>query len=139
MISATLHRIMNVPLEAIGKLDNEGVATGLTKIVYDLGLITEQAAKNAEMMNIPILNALNNSVEVMSKALNEGLIKVNQLIDLNFLGLNLGLNPTYKIWDLSGEEMKVYLPLMIIPILAVVTTWFSMKVSLWTAPKRKDR
>ena len=138
MISAPLHRIMNVPLEAIGKLDNEGVATGLTKIVYDLGLITEQAAKNAEMMNIPILNALNNSVEVMSKALNEGLIKVNQLIDLNFLGLNLGLNPTYKLWTLSADEMKIYLPLIIIPILAVVTTWLSMKVSQWTAPNRKQ-
>lgn len=138
MISAPLYRIMNVPLEAIGKLDGDGVATGLTKIVYDLGLITEQAAKNAEMMNIPILNALNSNVEVMNKALNEGLIKVNQLIDLNFLGLNLGLNPTYKVWTLAGDDLKTYLPLLIIPILAVITTWLSMKVSQWTAPNRKQ-
>ncbi|MDD4717391.1 MAG: YidC/Oxa1 family membrane protein insertase [Eubacteriales bacterium] len=138
MISAPLVRIMGVPLDAIGKLSNDGTATGLTKIVYDLGLMTEQAAKNAEMMNIPIVNALNNSVEVMSKALNEGLIKVGQLIDLNFLGLNLGLNPTYKPAVLFGDEMGTYLPLLIIPILSVVTTWFSMKVSQWTAPNRKQ-
>ncbi len=138
MISAPLHRIMNVPLEAIGTLGKDGTATGLTKIVYDLGLMTEQAAKNAQMMNIPIVNALNNSVEVMSKALDQGLIKVNQLIDLDFLGLNLGINPTYKPAMLFGEEMGTYLPLLIIPILAVVTTWFSMKVTQWTAPNRKQ-
>jgi YidC/Oxa1 family membrane protein insertase len=141
IISAPLVHITGVAKESIGKLvvDN-GVTTvtGLTKIVYDMGLMTESAAKNAEMMNIPIVNALNENAAVLSQALNEGLIKVGQLIDLNFLGLNLGLNPTYKPDVLFGNEMSTYLPLLIIPILAVVTTWTSLKVSQWTAPNRKQ-
>jgi len=142
IISAPLVHIMGVSTEQIGKLvDVNGVktATGLTKIVYDLGLMTEAAAKSANIMNIPIVNALNDSVEVLSKALSQGLIKVGQLIDLDFLGMNLGLNPTYKPDILFGKDtMAKYLPLLIIPILAVITTWASLKVSQWTAPNRKQ-
>ncbi|MHB8961606.1 MAG: YidC/Oxa1 family membrane protein insertase [Saccharofermentanales bacterium] len=142
IISAPLVHIMGVSAETIGKLteaDGVKTVTGLTKIVYDLGLMTDLQAKNAQMMNIPIVSALNSSVEVLGKALNEGLIKVGQLIDLDFLGLNLGLNPTYKPDMLFGAETRaIFLPLIIIPILAVVTTWLSMKVSQWTAPNRRQ-
>ncbi len=141
IISAPLVHIMGVPADAVGKLvtaNGTTTVTGLTKIVYDLGMMTEAQAKNAELMNIPIINALNSSVEVLGKALHEGLIKVGQLIDLHFLGLNLGINPSYKPSVLFGSEMGTYLPLLAIPILAVVTTWMSMKVSQWTAPNRKQ-
>lgn len=143
IISAPLVHIMGVSTDAIGKLvDVNGVktATGLTKIVYDMGLMNETAAKSADIMNIPIVNALNDSVEVLSKALSQGLIKVSQLIDLDFLGMNLGLNPTYKPDILFGKDtMSMYLPLLLIPILSVVTTWLSLKVSQWTAPNRKQQ
>lgn len=133
IISAPLVHIMGVKAADIGN-----ASSGLAKIVHDMGLMTDAAAKNAGMMNIPIINAMNDNVEVLSKALSQGLIKVNQLIDLNFLGMNLGLNPTYKPALLFGEQMSVYLPLLIIPILAVATTWASLKVSQWTAPNRKQ-
>lgn len=143
IISAPLVHIMGVSVEQIGKLvEKDGVktATGLTKIVYDMGLMPEAAAKQADIMNIQIVNALNDSVEVLSKALSQGLIKINQLIDLDFLGMNLGLNPTYKPDMLFGKEtMSTYLPLLIIPILAVITTWLSLRVSQWTAPNRKQQ
>ncbi len=142
IISAPLVHIMGVSTAAIGTfVETNGVktVTGLTKILYDLGLMDAAAAKNAGMMNIPIVNALNDNVEVVSKALSQGLIKVNQLINLDFLGMNLGLNPTYKPSLLFGSEMSSYLPLLIIPILAVVTTWLSLKVSQWTAPNRKQQ
>lgn len=142
IISAPLVHIMGVSVAAIGSLiDKDGVktVTGLTKIVYDAGLMTEISAKNAAIMNIPIVNALNDNVEILTKALNQGLIKIGQLIDFNFLGLNLGLNPTYKPAILFGPEMSKYLPLLIIPVLSVVTTWLSLKVSQWTAPNRKKQ
>lgn len=142
IISAPLVHIMGVSTEAIGTFaEANGIktVTGLTKIVYDMGLFaSDAAAKNTGMMNIPIVNALNDSVAVLTQALSQGLIKINQLIDLNFLGMNLGLNPSYKPADLFGDQMSTYLPLIIIPILSVVTTWMSLKVSQWTAPNRKQ-
>lgn len=138
IISAPLVHIMGISADAIGKFAEKGASTGLTKIVYDLGMLTDNEAKNTLMMNIPIANALNDSVAVLSKALSEGLIKVNQLIDFEFLGMNLGLNPTYKPDILFGPLMSRYLPLLAIPILAVITTWASLKVSQWTAPNYKQ-
>lgn len=138
IISAPLVRIMGVSVEAIGQAPKGGVATGLTKIAQDLGFMTSAQISNSQMMNIPIVNALNNSVVAMTEALNQGLIKVDQIIDLKFLGLNLGVSPTYKPGVLFGAERSTYLPLIIIPILAVVTTFLSMKVSQWTAPNRKQ-
>ncbi len=142
IISAPLVHIMGVSAEKVGTLveaNGEKVVTGLTKIVYDMGLIGDAAAKSSTIMNIPIINAMNDHVEVLSKALSQGLIKVNQLIDLNFLGMNLGLNPSYNPSVIFGSEMSTYLPLLIIPILSVVTTWLSLKVSQWTAPNRKQQ
>ncbi|MHB1484560.1 MAG: YidC/Oxa1 family membrane protein insertase [Saccharofermentanales bacterium] len=141
IISAPLVHIMGVSVAAIGTFaDKSGVqtATGLTKIVHDAGMMTDAAAKNSALMNIPIVNALNENVAVLTQALNQGLIKIGQLIDFNFLGMNLGLNPTYKPAVLFGPEMSKYLPLLVIPILSVVTTWLSLKVTQWTAPNRKQ-
>ncbi|MFZ5987481.1 MAG: YidC/Oxa1 family membrane protein insertase [Bacillota bacterium] len=50
-------------------------------------------------------------------------------IDLEFLGLNLGLVPKFNPSDLFGPEMAQYLPLLIIPILAVITTYLSTKMA----------
>ncbi|MDQ2086012.1 YidC/Oxa1 family membrane protein insertase [Herbivorax sp. ANBcel31] len=50
------------------------------------------------------------------------------LIDFNFLGLNLGINPTIDTELLFGPEMATYLPLLLIPLLACITTYFSTKM-----------
>lgn len=54
-------------------------------------------------------------------------VKFN-LIDFDFLGINLGMVPTLSRDLLFGAEMGTYLPLLIIPFLACLTTYFSSKV-----------
>lgn len=51
-----------------------------------------------------------------------------ELIDFNFLGINLGMVPTLNKGLLFGAEMGTYLPLLIIPLLACTTTYFSSKL-----------
>lgn len=63
----------------------------------------------------------------------EHLITRNEIINLNFLGLNLGKIPTLNTELLFGPESSVYLPLLILPILGVITTFISAKLSV---PKR---
>lgn len=50
------------------------------------------------------------------------------LIDFNFFGINLGMVPTINRELLFGSEMSTYLPLLIIPVLACVTTYISSKL-----------
>ena len=134
-----VYRIISAPLVHISGVPIENITgeNGLGKIASELGLISENVLKQIERMNIPIVNALNDSPAFLSRALTEGLIKIDQLLDLRFLGMNLGLNPTWKPELLFGDQMSVYLPLIVIPILSVTTTFLSMKITQWTAPNRK--
>ena len=54
--------------------------------------------------------------------------------------MNLGLTPQWKPAILFGPESSTYIPLLVIAILAVVTTFLVSKASEWTNPQlRKIR
>ena len=146
IISAPLIHMMGVAKEAIGTASIDKAtgliaesSSGIAKILFQMKLITETQAQQAEMFNLPVIEALRTSAEAMSQAVSAGFIKAEQLLSLNFLGMNLGLIPTYDTSKLFGAEIGTWLPLMVIPILAVVTTWLSMKVSQSTMPNAKSK
>lgn len=59
------------------------------------------------------------------------LMKPTELISLKFLGLNLGLVPKYDPNILFSSTLGgQYLPLLILPLLAVATTFISTKISM---------
>lgn len=60
------------------------------------------------------------------------LIRPDQILNLKFLGLNLGKKPTLNTGLLFGPEMATYLPLLIIPILAVILTFYSQQLQMGT-------
>ncbi len=60
----------------------------------------------------------------------ENLIKPNEIINMNFLGLHLGVTPSYNPATLFGPDAAIYLPLLLIPILAVITTFLSSKLTM---------
>ena len=61
-------------------------------------------------------------------------LKAAELVDMRFLGLNLGKIPTFK-WDIISSDMATYLPLLIIPVIAVIATYLSARM---TMPKQED-
>jgi YidC/Oxa1 family membrane protein insertase len=64
-----------------------------------------------------------------------GLLTQGELINLNFLGLNLGKIPTLKINLLFSPEASTYLPLLLLPVIAVIATYISAKMMM---PKKSD-
>ena len=63
-----------------------------------------------------------------------------QWINMKFLKIfDLGETPKWKVWE-YGDQWKVYLPLLLIPILAVATSYLQMFISnrLNNANKKKD-
>jgi YidC/Oxa1 family membrane protein insertase len=143
IISAPLIHVMGVAKDAIGSVafDKAGAVTassGIAKILYDLHLITNTQATQAQMFNLPLVDALKNSTEALGQAVSQGLMKASQLLDLTFLGMNLGKVPTYQPATLFGPEMGTWLPLMAIPILAVITTWLSMRITQSMMPGAKS-
>ena len=74
------------------------------------------------------LNYFNENKELLSQT--SGLLSAKELINFNFFGLHLGSIPSYKTADLFGADAYIYLPLLILPILAVITTYISTKLSM---------
>jgi len=143
IISAPLVHVMGVLKDNIGSVvfDKAGAvtaSTGIAKILYDMHLITNSQATQATMFNLPLIDALRNSTEAMTQAVSQGLMKASQLLDLTFLGMNLGKVPTYQPSLLFGPEMGTWLPLIAIPLLAVVTTFLSMKLTQSLMPGAKN-
>ena len=81
------------------------------------------------LLQFPILMALYEIVRNADVYLGEGVNKV-------FLGIfDLSLTPQWQIWKI--ENYKLYLPLLIFPILAFATTYLSQAISMRTAKKKK--
>lgn len=133
IISGPLFYIMQVPKE---NLENIGT------MLIEKGLLQKAAVANVTQMNIPIMQTLHDNAKVFAEVVNQGLMKASDLLDLDFFGLNLGLNPTFSPAQLFGEKMGVYLPLLLFPILATATTilqsWYTQK-NMQAQTSKKDK
>lgn len=107
----------------------------ITKIV-DVAHTAMQAAgetvsANAMLGTIKELSALNyfNLHRNLLDQVN-GMLHANELINFNFLGLHLGTVASYSTQKLFGPEAYIYLPLLLLPIIGVITTFLSTKLSM---------
>ncbi len=133
-----IFQIIRAPLQYIMNVSKENLE-GIGSYLQTAGLIDEAAAKAAASNNIPIINALNNSASALGQVVNQGLFELRQMIDVEFMGMNLGLTPSWKPADLFGAGMNEFLPLLVFPVLVVLTTMASMKITTATMPNRKKR
>lgn len=126
-------RIISSPLRYIMGVSSENI-TQMGERLSEMGILNAQEAGNILNRDIPIIAALTSNGEAMSEMVGEGLIRADQILNLNFLGMNLGVQPTWQPALLFGEQMSTYLPLLIIPVVAVVTTFLVSKIAESTNP-----
>lgn len=67
-----------------------------------------------------------------------GAVKFHEILNMQFLGLDLSLVPTWRPNVLFGPEMSTYLPLVILPILSFVSTILSNKLMMMSTMKRNN-
>ncbi len=137
IIQAPLVHVMNVGKEKI-----EAIASFLATTVGSNGqtLIDEAAKGRAVMDNMTIIGVLNNNAAALAEVIQRGYLKMGDLLNLRFLGLDLSLRPSYKPAVLFGAQtMREYLPLLAIPIIVVLTTLVQMRLMRHLTPNRKQR
>ncbi|GAB6172179.1 hypothetical protein JCM15765_16570 [Paradesulfitobacterium aromaticivorans] len=67
------------------------------------------------------------------------MLKQDELLNMNFLGVNLGAIPTWDYHKLFGDPMGTQnLILLLIPILSAITTYISVKYSMQQTPQTSD-
>ncbi len=121
-------RIISQPLHYIMGISKESLTTIATNLV-SANLVPEAVIKGVANSDIAVLNALRTNGPAMNDAVGKGLIRADQLINLDFFGINLGMTPSFNPSVIFGEQMSTYLPLLVIPVLAVVTSFVVSRVS----------
>jgi len=118
-IIISLYWVITRPLKfMLGKSD---------EVISALTAALPEAFRQGYSLELNVLNFLNQFPEKLAELSN--LIQPSEVINLKFLGLNLGYIPTINTSLLFGKEALVYLPLLLIPILNVVTTYLVSKMS----------
>lgn len=79
--------------------------------------------KNAVADNISVINRLHNNPSALVDVVNRGLIKMQQIPDMKFLGLDLGRTPAFNPAKIM-KNPSIYVPLLIVPLLVLLTTVF---------------
>lgn len=122
-ILISLYWVIIQPLKFMLQKNTEQIATlvGVASKALD-------ATKMGFQKELAALNYFSEHKDALSQV--GGALTSDQLINFNFLGLHLGKMATYKPEILFGPEMYIYLPLLILPILAVITTFISTKLSM---------
>ena len=114
IIQAPLRHIMHISPERLNEI---GVLLNSLTNAAGEPLISERAMNSADTMNIPLINALNDHGFALAEAVNRGLMSLSDLIDVEFLGMNLGLTPTWRPELLFGADTwSSYVPLLSFPI-----------------------
>ena len=82
------------------------------------------------IQEMKMLEFFKTDAAAMAKAVADDLLKATDFLNMRFFGLDLSRTPTYAPEMLFGEQMAIYLPLMLIPIIGVVSTYVSGKISM---------
>jgi len=99
-----------------------------TEVISQLfSFIPEGFTKIANNQDLTILNYFNANKDKLS--LVTDLLKPEEVLNLHFLGLNLGLQPTFDSSKVAVLGFQFF-GLLLIPILAALTTFLSVKFSM---------
>ncbi len=131
-----IFNVVRNPLQYLTQISTENIKN-LGTFLFESGAITK--AENAQVAanNIPIIRAFQHNASLLADAVGKGFIKLGQMVDLNFLGIDLSMQPEWKPNVLFGSEWRTYVPLLVIPILVLVSTLIQMQIANILKPNYK--
>lgn len=130
-----IYRIVSGPLIYLSQVPRENVQA-MIDLANSEGLVTSK--RLTDVIHIPLIDILNNNSDFLAECINKGYIGMGQLLDLHFLGMDLTKTPAWNPITIISDP-KTYLPLLIFPILVIITNLFSMKMASWLKPGYKEQ
>ena len=121
-IVISLYRVVTSPLKYMFSKTAEQIQT-IQEVFSSFLAETPRYFQDMEMLNFFKVNPQH--MDKVSGVLNNG-----ELLNMNFLGLDLSKVPTYNPSILFGPDKWVYIPLLLIPIIGVVSTFISSRLSM---------
>lgn len=118
-----IYRVVQAPLTYLSSVSVDSLHK-IADYMLQHSYITETVAKNIETTNLDLIKALHNTPAAFVDVVNQGLMKAQDLISLDFLGIDIGLIPTWNISTYFGENSKVWLPILAIVLVNLLTSIF---------------
>lgn len=119
------------PIKHILRIPSEVIAV-IEQTVVDLGILPQEALKNLNHAQIRAIRAIHeNPAPFLQAGVGQDVIEKIQDLNMNFLGINLGLQPEWGMFrDILGGQFN---PLLLVPLLsgvsALVMSLYSMRTS----------
>ncbi len=123
-----IYAVVRGPLRYISGMSRDNLVA--------LGELFNINAKQATDNNIAIINSLRESPEILRQAVSQGILKLEQLINMDFLGLDLSLTPSVNPTKIFGDDWRTNLPLLVIPLLVLLTTILQTRITNVLKPTR---
>lgn len=133
-ILIALYSVIRQPLTKMMGLGAEAVTQLTDWVTTNAGYVAQ--AKSA-YQEIQIADLIHQNWDAVTGALGDYSGKLLDL-DYSFIGLNMGQQPSFKIWTFDWSNKAVWLPalgLFLIPIVSALLSWLSMKISTSMTPQ----
>ena len=131
-----LFYVVRGPLRYITQVSTDNLSK-LGAFLSDQGVISKSELTNIVSNNIPIIREFSKSPALIQEAVSNGIFKMGQMIDMKFMGLDLSLTPQWNPAILFGADRAQYLPLLVIPVLVLLTTLLQMRITTVLKPNYK--
>ncbi|MBP5260811.1 MAG: membrane protein insertase YidC [Clostridiales bacterium] len=128
-----IYRIVSGPLIYLSQVPKENIAS-MIALGQEMGLFGKGVT---EKIHIGLVSALNSRGDFLSECISRGYIAMDQMLDLHFLGVDLTMVPSFNPVEII-KQPKIYLPLLLIPILVVLTQVLSMQFTKIIKPGYKQ-
>lgn len=130
-----IFRIVSGPLIYLSQVSKENIdamiefGKGMGEKVIGSGVI--------QTNHIGLVKALSENAQFLTECVKRGFIKMDQMVDLHFLGMDLSMTPSWNPFEIA-KDPKTYLPLLIFPVLVLATSVLSMKLTEIMKPGYKE-
>ena len=131
-----IYRIVSGPLIYLSQVPKENVQA-MIDLATSQGLVGK-GVRLSEQLHIPLINILHNNSDFLSECISKGYIAMGQLLDLHFFGMDLTITPAWNPITIMSDP-STYLPLLMFPILVILTTLLSMRMTSWLKPGYKEQ
>ena len=122
-ILIALYQAIRFPLTIMMRIGDEAYAK-VQEVLASLGFATSSA--NSAYIQIAESQFITNNFEAFA-----GISDKLQQLDYTFLGMDLGANPSFKIWEFfsNGQELWPQIGLFLIPVISAALSYVSMIIS----------
>lgn len=133
-ILIALYSVIRQPLTKMMGLSADAVTQLTDWVTTNAGYVAQTKSAYQE---IQITDLIHQNWDAVTGAFGDFSGKLLD-IDYSFIGLNMGQQPSFKIWAFDWSNKAVWLPalgLFLIPIVSAVLSWLSMKISTSMTPQ----